>query len=157
VNKTLRELRSWLSYKKDTGIFVWKKERSGRGRNKTKKGSRAGSINSKGYINITFFGKSYKAHRIAWAFFYGRFPAGQIDHINGIKKDNRIENLRDCSTQQNCQNKVIHRSGRLVGTTFSKTQNKWISQIRIRGKKVRLGSFESEKEAHEKYIEALKK
>lgn len=140
----------YFSYSKDTGKIYWNKVKQGRGKNKVKIGDEAGSVNNKGYINVIFFGKSIKAHRLAWFLHYGFWPKNQIDHLNNDRTDNRILNLKEVTTQMNCQNKKIHKN-KLIGTTFSR--GKWVSQIRINGKKTRLGSFDTELEAHQKYME----
>lgn len=70
---------------------------------------------SDGYLCLSVKGKSHLAHRIIWLLYYGAWPKDQIDHINGIKDDNRIENLRDVNNTLNQRNKRVHREGRMVG------------------------------------------
>jgi len=80
-----------------------------------------------------------------------------IDHINGDGLDNRRENLRMITHRQNQQNRISHRKGRLMGTTFSKLTGKWLSRIQIKGKGIHLGSYPTERKAHKAYTEALDK
>lgn len=92
---TPEQVKKFFDYSPDTGILIWKSKPSRRGR--VKVGSVAGGINHYGYINITVMRRQYAAHRIAWAWYYGKWPEGQIDHINHNRSDNRISNLRDVS------------------------------------------------------------
>jgi hypothetical protein len=149
---TLKYLKEILEYNEQTGIFTWKENR---GSNKTK-GKIADNKNLRGYITIGINGKRYKAHRLAWLYIYGDFPKGQIDHINGVRDDNRIENLRIVTNRQNCQNYKIHREGKLVGNSFHKNNKKWQSSIVINGKQKYLGYYETQQEAHEAYLNKLK-
>jgi hypothetical protein len=80
-----------------------------------------------------------------------------VDHIDGITLNNRRSNLRIVTARQNCQNKGMHREGRLVGAYFHKRKNTWMAQIRINGKIKFLGLFPAEQLAHEKYMEELTK
>ena len=97
-------------------------------------------------------------HRIVWIMHNGEIPAGKfIDHINGIKNDNRIENLRLVTHRENCNNWPMHRNGKLVGCSYDKHKRKWQSQIRINGKKQHLGYFNTEQEAHNAYLATVKK
>ena len=64
----------------------------------------SGSFDKDGYLIIKIKGKQYKAHRLVYAYFNGRFPPDEIDHINRVRSDNRIENLRACTRQQNIAN-----------------------------------------------------
>ncbi len=83
-----------------------------------------------------------------------RNPEGMcIDHINGNSLDNRKSNLRTVTTRENTQNQKIHRSGKLVGTTFDKSTKKWMAQIFDKKRKF-LGRFETEHEAHQAYMKA---
>jgi hypothetical protein len=145
---TQKELKELLQYNENTGIFTWLCDR---GTNKVKN-KIAGSIHSDGYIIIRINRKEYLAHRLAWFYVYREWPKGQIDHINGIKNDNRITNLRNVTNRENCQNYTIHRNGKLVGATYKKAKNKWQSQIQINGKAKHLGLYNTEQEAHEAYL-----
>ena len=66
-----------------------------------------GSIDHYGYLILKIKGVQYKAHRIVWAIFYGRFPLNNIDHIDGNKLNNSIFNLRDVSQAENCKNQHV--------------------------------------------------
>ena len=107
---TQNELKKLLHYNPETGVFTWKSNRS----QLAKKGDIAGSVyrkcNGKEYIVIHVKGRVYKAHRLAWMHVHGRFPILNIDHINGIGTDNRMQNLRDVSHAENMKNKVISRN-----------------------------------------------
>ena len=144
-------LKKYLKFNSETGLFTWIYL------NKIRKNNNlAGTIIKQGYIRITLNKKAYFAHRLAWLYIHGEFPKGQIDHINGIRNDNRIDNLRIVTARQNNQNQKIHREGHLVGTSYDKTRNKWIAKIEINNKNINLGRFETQQEAHEAYLNKLK-
>lgn len=108
---THSELKERLRYDAKTGNFYWIKPPK---RSPVKVGDIAGSIHTKGYIQITIGGARYLAHRLAWFFEYGMWPSNQIDHINGNRSDNSIVNLRDVSNAENGRNAkrfVTNRSG----------------------------------------------
>lgn len=77
-----------------------------------------------------------------------------VDHANGNSLDNRKSNLRIATNRENCQNKKIHRSGKLVGCSYHKIYNKWYSKIKVNKKYVSIGYFKTEHEAHEAYMKA---
>lgn len=79
-------------------------------------------------------------------------PKNQIDHINGNKSDNRIENLREVTNRQNNLNKLIHISGKLPGCYLRNDKKSWSSSISISGKSRYLGSYKTEQEAHTAYL-----
>lgn len=136
------------SYDRKHGKLFYKTQVAQR----VKVGDEAGYVHHKGYRHLNVKNKSFMVHRVIWLIENRRWPTGQIDHINGSKTDNRIENLRDASNRENCNNKEMHRSGKLVGASFCKRGRKWISQIRIGKRTIHLGAFNSELEAHNKYI-----
>jgi len=140
-----------LSYNPDTGIITWKVSIGAAKENKE-----AGTIYNRVYKVLQLQGKKYLCHRIAWYLHYGVVPKSQIDHINGIRTDNRISNLREVSQRQNSSNRVSHRSGRLVGAVFREDMDKWQSQTQVKGKRIYLGCYDTEIEAHNAYIDKLK-
>lgn len=144
-------LKEYLNYDSKTGNITWKKERVGRGRNAARVGKKVGHLTTRGYVQIIFNNKQYKAHRVAWFLYYGKWPKNQIDHINGNKSDNRIKNIRDVTNVENCRNKEKHRRGHLLGTTFCKKSKKWVAQITIKGRGINLGNFKTKLAAHKKY------
>lgn len=99
---TQQRLKELLRYNLSTGEFVWIEEVSKCTRLTTK--AKAGCITRRGYTRIIVDGKSYQAHRLVWLYNFGSFPSGQIDHINGVKNDNRLSNLRECSQAENMRN-----------------------------------------------------
>jgi hypothetical protein len=111
-----------------------------------------------GYCQVYFNGRMVKYHVIIWILSTGEdIPQGyELDHINGNKLDSRIENLRLVTTRQNQQNRKTHRAGRLVGATYLKERNYWLSQIVIDKTHIQLGLFETEQEAHKAYKIACK-
>lgn len=137
-----------LSYSPETGIFSRKSSRHGES---------VGFLNAHGYVCFRVDGKSYYAHRLAWLMVHGEWPAGQVDHINGLRTDNRICNLREATNAQNCQNirsaRHHSRSG-LLGASFHKGAGKWRSTINVDCRQVHLGFFATAEEAHAAYLKA---
>lgn len=103
------------------------------------------------YIGIRYKNKTYSfgGHIFAWYYTYKKMPNNQIDHINGIKDDNKIENLRDVTKQQNLFNKHNTKGFYLYG-------NKYVAQIRVNKKLIHLGCFDSTIEAKQAYLDAKK-
>jgi len=129
----------YLQYNPETGDIVWVKN-SG----KNKLTNKVIKSISQGYIRFSFNNKQYLAHRVAWYLHYGTWPKGEIDHINGIRNDNRINNLRDVTRIINQNNRDYHRSKTCKYYTFHKSTNKWQVQKRINGKYTHLGLFNTE-------------
>lgn len=108
---------------------------------------------SQGYCQVRFNGKLYMYHVILWILFHKEnIPEGfGIDHINGNKIDNKIENMRMVTQRENCQNMKCHRGGALVGSIHRKTDKKYRAQISINSKDIYLGYYKTAEEAHEAY------
>ena len=144
MNITQAELKNELNYDEATGIFTRKISNHG----KVKIGDIAGHTNSRGYVVINIGKKKYKAHRLAWLYIYGEIPC-EVDHINHIKYDNRIANLRDVDRTSQCRNASIYSNNKsgCTGVIWNKQANRWYSRIGVDGNKVFLGSFTSYTEA----------
>jgi hypothetical protein len=119
------------------------------------KGNNIIAKNSCGYIRIWlwFEGKGHQlfAHQFAW-YWINKEVVEQIDHINGNRVDNRIENLRAVNHQQNQWNRT-----KAKGYYFEKSRNKWKAHISIKGKNIHLGRFDTEEEARASYLQAKEK
>ena len=144
-----------LNYDPITGILTWRKGRGG-----YPAGSKAGCLDSKGYIQISINKKKYRAHRIAWALHTGMDPGDlEIDHIDLNKQNNAFSNLRLANRLENCWNrpKVNKSVGSLKNVYFRKTSGKWFSQITVNGKYIYLGTYDSQHLAYKAYCEAANK
>ena len=118
-------------------------------------GKPAGTIHHSGYRTIKINDVSYPAHRLIWLYHNGSIDENlQIDHIDGNKNNNSIENLRLITAQENCYNRSRLNS---KGYTFSKSNQKWKATIRFNKITKYLGSFLTEQEAREAYLDACKK
>lgn len=119
------------------------------------------SVDVEGYIHFRHYymaGKAEKLHRLVAGRMIGRklLKTEAVDHINGDKLDNRRCNLRIVTSRQNSQNRKLHRNGRLVGCYFKKQRKKWVAQLRLGKNNLHLGYYNTELEAHEAYMKALK-
>ena len=114
----------------------------------------------KGYLKIKLNYYVYPAHRLAWMYVYGKFPKDQIDHINGIKNDNRICNLRNVTNAQNQQNLYECMDGchsGLLGAHYRSDDGKYRAAITLNGKTYSLGSYIDPNDAHDAYVKAKRK
>lgn len=153
INLTAEQLRDALIYDPATGNFVSRKDSSNR-----PAGTPCGSRCKGGYLIISVQGGRWFAHRLAWLYMTGKWPNDQIDHINGLRADNRFENLRDVDRFGNTQNlhKAKNRSKTgLLGV--SPHQGRWRAMIHTRGKTTHIGMFSDQAAAHAAYIEAKRR
>lgn len=145
-------LKELLAYDQETGNFYWVVKRRG-----ASKQNIAGTVTRIGYRQIMINGKHYLAHRLAWLYVYGEMSDLSIDHINGIKSDNRIVNLRKATAIENQHNYTKpnkNNKANLLGAFYSETNKYWFSRICINGKKKWLGVFKTPDDAHNAYIKA---
>lgn len=150
----LEKVKEHLAYEPETGHFAWKLSTHGRHPGK------CGSINKKSnYQIIRVLGVTVSAHRLAWFYEYGVWPKGQIDHVNGVRTDNRICNLRDVSravNQQNQRKAHIKNKCGLLGAHCG-GNGKFTSRINVGGRRIYLGYFDTAEQANAAYIKAKRK
>ena len=116
------------------------------------KKSALGNVLPNGYVCMKFFKKTMYVHRLVFLYHHGYMP-NFVDHINGCKTDNRIENLRDVTRCQNMMNvkKTSKNTSGYKGVSFNKKTNKWVAQIKLNKQHFYLGLFESAEKAYEEY------
>lgn len=125
-------------------VLYWKNPKAKR----AKKGAVAGYICKDGYRQIVFNGKRIPAHKIIWAMAYGSMP-DMLDHINGDRTDNRLENLRPVTKRENNMNKKIRSDNTtgITGVRWHEQRQKWNARIALDGKERSLGMYEKMEDA----------
>lgn len=147
---TADRLRELLDYAPETGSFTW--------RNTSRRavaGAAAGSDNGEGYTQISVDGRRYAAHRLAWLYVHGEWPASELDHIDGQRSHNAIANLRLADRFLN--NRNVHRARQNSKTGLlgvSPKGRRFVAQIRANGVNHYLGRFDTAEQAHEAYMAA---
>ena len=157
---SLARIMDAVSYDPDSGLLHWKE----RGADAFTKGKRTAkqkaqifnahyagktafsSLTSAGYLAGTFEKKSVKAHRVAWALHYGEWPELPIDHINGERSDNRLQNLRLANQAQNSRNSAKYKLAKATSPYkgVSRLGGKWKAAIDADHTRVYLGLFDDE-------------
>lgn len=147
---TAERAREALDYDPKTGLITWRINHNGR-----YIGQPAGWIKvnwaGKNYLRIGLGGGRHYAHRLIWLHVYGRWPEGEIDHLNGNGLDNRLSNLREVSREENAKNRrlgVNNRSG-FIGVSRHKVKGKWRVQVNVNGQIKHLGIFTNKADAAE--------
>lgn len=142
----------YLQYIPETGEILRKKKTSP----KTRAGQSACGMHASGYLRVTLLGERELAHRVAWLLHYGEWPENHIDHRNGNRKDNRIENLRQATIAENNQNLGgwPNSSSRFAGVSWDGSRSKWKAAITSGLKCKFLGRYDTEEEAHAAYCKA---
>lgn len=150
---SVERLNEVLVYNSDTGSLAWKKHW------KNTPDGLAGCFRKDGYRVIRVDDVLLYAHRIVWAMHKGEYPKIFIDHINGMRGDNRIENLRDVSVATNSRNerkaRSSNKSSQLLGV--QRNHSAWQACITTNGIRKCLGTFKTPEEAHRAYLEAKRK
>lgn len=157
-------IRELLAYDPNTGILTWKTRgehhfadngRHSRAHSAAKwNGQYAGTqaltaVEPCGYLHGDVLNMRHKAHRVAWAIYYGRWPDRHLDHINGDPADNRICNLREVTPAENMRNQKMNSANKsgVMGVSWSKPHSKWSAQIKVNRRKIHLGLFHNIEEA----------
>lgn len=154
VNRILsaERLRELFDYQPETGRLICRE----RNHASVVAGSVAGKLDAKGYRRLIVDRREYRAHRLIWLYVHGCWPEGEIDHMNGLRDDNRIKNLRDVSTQANAENRSraqrYSKTG-LLGVRATRG-GRYQGQISVRGCTHYLGVFETPELAHAAYLRA---
>ena len=139
-----------------TGVFTWRVQVA----NNRKVGSVAGTVDGAGYVSIGTCGRYYKAHRLVWLYVHGVWPKNQIDHINGVRTDNRPSNLRDVTKSVNLQNQKRAHANSAHGFLGVRIEARWntppryLARITVNGHRRSLGTFGTAEEAHAAYLNA---
>lgn len=152
---TQEYLRFVLDYSPETGIFTWRKREGNKRWNTKYAGKRAGNYNrTLGYKTIRLNNSTNYEHRLVWVYVSGKYPKMKLDHINGDKTDNRIQNLREVNDIQNSINRKTHSNNTSghKGIKYDKRRNHWVANIGMCGKMRYLGSFPSKEQAVSAYI-----
>lgn len=139
---TVDELRQRLTYDPVTGQ-LW--HASGR---------RAGTVSDGGYVRVFVRGRCLRAHRVAFAMAHGRWPSSDLDHINGDKRDNRIENLREVTRTVSSQNRGPFTKRSTLPRGVFAVRSKFVARISIEGRRVYLGVFTDAATAGDAYERA---
>lgn len=146
---TLDQLKELVSYSELTGEFR---------RVNSVVDKAVGSPDKDGYLLIKVSGKTFRSHRLAWFYVHGRWPAQDIDHINGIKNDNRLSNLREATRSQNKANIGVpgNSTSGIKGVCWNKALGKWQAHIKVKGKMRHLGFYPDKEDARYAYAIAAK-
>ncbi len=150
---TQARLKELLHYDPETGHFTWVVARKG-----CRLSRSAGYTRHDGYVCIRVDRQLYLAHRLAWIYMTGEWPANDLDHIGGDPTDNRWCNLRAATRAQNNLNtkrRSDNASG-YKGVFWSTQKQRWVARIHIDGKPKHLGSFKVAEDAYAAYCEAAK-
>jgi hypothetical protein len=150
---TVEMMQEMISYNKETGKLTWKKKPKS---SKIEIGDECGRLRKDGYREICLNKQHIKSHRAAWAIHHGVLPDGEIDHKDGDKTNNSIDNLRIATKQQNSFNKPkpSHNTSGYRGV--AKYGNKWMARIKIKGVTEYLGTYEKIEDAAKAYAKRAK-
>jgi hypothetical protein len=148
---TQDELKARYHYDPETGVFTHLESR-GKGR----AGQTAGAVDRFGYVEMRFCNRLFKAHQLAHLYMTGEFVQKpySIDHINGVRDDNRWVNLRVADYHQQVWNSPAHRHNQtgLKGAWPCKTTGRWVSMLQDGQRRIWLGRYDTAEAAHKAWI-----
>lgn len=148
---THQRLLEMLSYDPGTGVFRWRT----RAAVCLAPGDVAGTVHAKnGYRQIKVGYVAVLAHRLAWFYVYGAWPTVQIDHVNGVRDDNRIANLRLASPSVNGLNRHRLDSSSTGFTGVYRKRGRFGARLIVDGRQRYFGVFDTPEMAHEAYLRA---
>lgn len=151
VDLTHKRLRELVTYDPETGLMRWRIARP-----RARPGDLIGTKSPEGYLRVEINGRCYRVHRLAWLYVYGDWPPHEIDHINGVRYDNRLANLRNASPSQNQANKgpTNRNTSGHKGVSWHSQTKKWNAYITIARKRKHLGLFRDKEQAVAAYRSA---
>jgi hypothetical protein len=152
VTLTQDRLKYLLTYNKDTGNFTWNLDVAN-----ISKGSFAGWVSGKLYVQIGIDRKVYEAQILAWLYVTGKFPENEIDHKDTNSLNNRWDNLREVTHAQNHANILTEPGQYGYYGVRRRGNNRWWSQIKVNGISHYLGMFKTPQQAELAYLEAREK
>jgi len=140
---TQERLKELLHYDPETGVFT-----------RVKTGKVSGHVDVVGYCTLGIDYKIYKAHRLAWLYVYGVWPSDMVDHINNVKSDNRIINLREANNTQNQHNQTISSTSKtgVKNVHYNKKHKKYVGMFTYNCEKIYCGMFEKIEDANSAVI-----
>ena len=141
-------VKKLFKYDRKTGELI---SRATRGR--AKAGQSSKSKDKDGYLVVGFNGKLYRTHRVIWLYVHGEWPKNDCDHINRIKDDNRISNLRDITRAENKQNQTVTRLSKsgVKGVYWANCYQRWVAEIGHENKQIVIGQFKEKEDAIDAY------
>jgi len=147
---SVERLKELLNYDPDTGIFTWVIKIG----SKSARSIAGTPVKGGRYISIMIDRTGYRAHRLAWLYMTGEWPENSIDHINGDGLDNSFRNLRDVDNFVNLQNQTRPHSRNKTGYLgVSQQGDKFRPRLRVDGRNISFGMFDTPKLAYEAYLE----
>ena len=156
----VERLRSILRYDAATGFLYWnRRDDVGEWWNGRFAEKRAGAhLDRKGYCTIGIDNRTYRTHRVIWAYVTGEWPDTEVDHRDTDRQNNRFKNLRKASVEQQRMNMSLHKDSQtgFKGVSLNKRFG-YRSRIWVDKKEVTLGYFKTAEEAHAAYVAAARK
>ena len=148
---TQSELKMFLHYDPETGVFTWIKGRRGHWGNRP-----AGYVTKRDYVRIKIKQVEYQSQNLVWLYVYGRWPDDVVDHKDHNPSNNKLNNLREATNSQNGANKRVQKDNKLGLKGACRVGDKYQAQLKKNGKTIYLGLFETAELAHQAYVEAAR-